>query len=149
MTLLLHLTVQLPTHHLSYASSSSTSSSSFLKHTCNLPFHLLLLTPLPSSRCAAGSPPSISLLFSPSLSSLLLFLSIFYATSKCSSLVVQTYFRCTPPPPCCSLSFPLPIYYALILSSTSVFPLPCFCPSFSPLSSLSLSLPPALFSIVL
>ncbi len=91
----MHLAVQSPTHHLFYLSSLSS-----LKHTCNLPFHLPLLAPLPSSLCAAGSPPpSINLFFFPSLSSLLLlFLSIFHTISKCSSLVAQTFFRCTASP---------------------------------------------------
>lgn len=135
MTLLLHLTVQLPTHHLSHASPSSSPS---LKYTCDLPFHLLLLTPLPSSHCTAGSPPpSISLLLSPSHSSVLLFLSIFHTISKCSSLVVQTYFRCTSSPPLLAA-----VCHSYCLSNTFSFYPPLL--SFLHLTSVHLSPPWAL-----
>lgn len=58
-----------------------------------LVIYLFIFVPL-----ALSPPPSISLPFPPSLSSLLFFLSIFHTFSKCSSQVAQTYFRCTSSP---------------------------------------------------
>lgn len=105
MTLLLHLKVQSPTHHLS-------SSSFSLKYTCDLSFHLPLLAPLSFSLCAAGSPPP-SLHQSPFLSislkppPLSLYLSHHLKMQLSSGTnIFQIY--CLPAL-LRSLSFPLPI----------------------------------------
>lgn len=106
-------------------------------------FDLPLLAPFPSS-CLSSS-PSINLLFSPSLPSLLLLsLYIIHTISKCNSLVAQTLFQMyfLSPPPLAAVCHSHCLS-AVICSHFILY----LCLSFN--SLLSIFLPPSSFCLAL